>query len=333
MFIQLIKKRDIQRCQQLFRQSLIANLEPQGEYLIGHKGNSFRNEIFYNSENRLWYSEFLDKESAIPRYWNGFGIGLQPNGTQKIIVEINIPIEGVSGRVSGIFAKDYQSDEYLLLHRGRIGGGRRGIGKQAFKNFFRGTWVEVIEPDGKKSEAILVSRLNSPRLLDHLINFISEVNLFKNISTRGSRNFNNSFSPEFFGTKKGTRSSDLEYESFHGKVVNELAKYLESNFTLDARVFNTKAIDLGVELDGQPFQIFEVKSSAESQSIYTGIGQLIFHSSNWPDLKKFLVIPTMGNSEELQRIMSVLNISLIGYFINKGKVSFTNIDSVLNSLP
>jgi hypothetical protein len=69
----------------------------------------------------------------VPRFWNAFGTELKETGSQSIVVEVNPPLRRLDGRASGLFAKNSAGFTYLL-HRGRVGGGAKGVGKNAFLN-------------------------------------------------------------------------------------------------------------------------------------------------------------------------------------------------------
>jgi 5-methylcytosine-specific restriction protein A len=62
------------------------------------------------------------------RYWNAFGTrNPKQNKMVPIGCEINFPLFGIDRRVSGGVAED-ETGRLSLVHRGRIGGGRKGIG-------------------------------------------------------------------------------------------------------------------------------------------------------------------------------------------------------------
>lgn len=43
-----------------------------------------------------------------------------------------MPLNGINRRVAGLFAIDSVSGGTILLHRGKIGGGQKGVGKKQF---------------------------------------------------------------------------------------------------------------------------------------------------------------------------------------------------------
>ncbi len=177
---------EIARYQRHLETSLIGVLPNSEQLTIGHPGGSFESRVYHDTG--FWFSaKVLSEEDAdIPRYWNGFGLGKREGGHQIIVVEINPPLEGSTKRVSGLFGKDELTGTYFLLHRGRIGGGRKGVGKNAFQAWYRGVWVQVYDQDGTEDDVILVATLGSDGLMDQIRCFVQEVAKFKDEVTSGS---------------------------------------------------------------------------------------------------------------------------------------------------
>jgi hypothetical protein len=164
----------------------------------------------------------------------------------------------------------------------------------------------------------------------NIIGWLTEGTFNENfqIQPKGSPIRKPRFSPEFDGTIESYRSKNLEeYERFHGKVVNKLAEYLYDHFDREiGKIYNTREIDLGIKINNEkePSYLFEIKSSTDSQSIYTGIGQLIVHSRNNPSTNKYLVIPNEGLSDSFCETITALKIKLIKYSIQGKDVIFHN---------
>ncbi len=319
-------QREITHCQRLLKKELISFLRIQKRLTIGHLGGYFENKI--NFGEQLWYSTFTLKkpDAAIPRHWNGFGIEERKGGHQIIVVEINPPLNGIDGRVSGAFGKDDTQNRYYLLHRGGVGGGRKGIGKESFRSWYRGAWTTLYDEDGYYDEAILVGPLGTGELIGPLRTFVHEVANYKREMSEGKNSRKPGiptealdFTPESHGKRKGRRKSTFYYDSYHGAIVNALAVKLQ---TATGSVFNTKQIDLGVEISGSLIEIYEVKSSADLQSVYTALGQLIFHSGGDSSIRKILVLPNKELSQSLSNKLSELGIETLGYRIIKGEVIF-----------
>lgn len=137
-------------------------------------------EVFAN--NRIWFAYQSLEDAGIPRHWNALGSGPPAlRRSNNITVEVNPAIHGVNRKVAGLFAVDNKTGHTVLLHRGRIGGGKKGIGKSSFIEWYPGTKVEFFDPshdDGDES-AILVADLDSERFLIQLEDFVDAVRKFK----------------------------------------------------------------------------------------------------------------------------------------------------------
>ncbi|OCC15995.1 5-methylcytosine-specific restriction enzyme McrB related protein [Dissulfuribacter thermophilus] len=326
--LRLITTRNkIQKCQKEFEARLKKLLPYKKKLDIGFQGGKITNEVFYN--DNLWYSTLILRDADIPRYWNAFGLGKRKDGNQIIVVEINPPIEGSTRQVAGIFAKDEITNDYFILHRGKIGGGRKGIGKERFKNWYRGKWVQVFDDKGNNEEAIIISSITSKNLLLKLTEFVNEVAKFKEsiANKHDKRTIKNvekslSFNPEFYGKKKGKRKSIFEYDSNHGMIVNALENSLRKRLKQNQRTFNNSLIDLAVSDGKRTLSIYEVKTRSDSQSIYTGIGQLMFHSSGDDKIARFLVLPNDTYDSQFLSILTTLKIKLIKFAINGNEIKF-----------
>jgi hypothetical protein len=88
-------------------------------------------------------------------------------------------------------------------------------------------------------------------------------------------------------------------------------------------IFNNVGIDLGVEIAGRLRQIYEVKSSADPQVIYTGLGQLMMHALLGTHVEKTLVLPKGELSQKLREGLKSLDIDILEYKIKKGRVKFS----------
>jgi hypothetical protein len=264
----------------------------------------------------------------VPRYWNAFGIGLK-SGSADIVAEINPPLEGVTGRVAGLFARDREGRRYLN-HRGRIGGGRKGVGLSAFLEWYRGSCVKVSTANNYSFDALYVCCVDSSDAVQDLDRFVREVKQFKDEvradydSRAPSENFSQtlSYDPEFFGQRKGGARHVSDHFSWHGRVVDALADRLSCEYSSD-KIFNTRAIDLGVHGPHEPEAVYEIKTSCSSQSVYTGIGQLFFHTAGLKTPRKILVLPRKELSPQVVKIIESTGVEVLGFSFSGNKVRFS----------
>lgn len=176
MLVLLVEKSEIASAQHQLQEQLSAQLpQRDGTYIIGYQGGNIEVSDLH-ADNRIW---FLSSKSG-ERYWNAFGLAdrLNISTSNSITVEINSPFSGENGRVAGLFARGDDGALYLL-HRGKIGGGKQGVGKQAFLDWSKFELTSVQLPSGGSIEAILIGKLDSQSLSSDIAKFVYAVANFK----------------------------------------------------------------------------------------------------------------------------------------------------------
>lgn len=96
------------------------------------------------------------------------------NSMLPIVCEINPPLEGLDKRVQGAFACD--NGHIWLLHRGKIGGGKPGIGRKLFFENYLGEVREI-----SNDRFAIIGDINSPDFIERVKNFVQEVERIKGL--------------------------------------------------------------------------------------------------------------------------------------------------------
>lgn len=304
-------KIEIQKAQALFLSRLNHRSDKQGIISVGYQGESQRLNAHWSSELAIWWIT----EDSGNRFWNAFGTGEPKWNTgysHSITCEINPPYEGINARIAGVFAKDPDGKLYLL-HRGKLGGGKPGVGKALFVREFRGAWEEV--EDGKEfSKLALVASFDNPRFAEQIADFVHEVERIKAApaTTRTPAELEAVFKEEFFGAKKvSSISSETQSNSDHGLIVNTLAKSLKNK---GITVGNTHYVDLFIlNSVGNPTALFEVKTDSSSTQVYEAVGQLYFHSAKLRAKCKLIAVFPNSISQETRDTFNTLGIQLLTY--------------------
>ena len=180
MFSTLTKRAEVASAQGQMQKALFAQLPERGRsYTVGFQGGKFEVANLH-ADGSIWC--VLDKltNELTPRFWNAFGLAdkLKIYGSNAIVVEINVPLSGISSRVGGAFAVN-ESGELWLLHRGKVGGGKDGIGKDAFLRHSKLPLVSAVSKDGKAGEFIPVGHIASPTFASDVGRFVRSVAEFK----------------------------------------------------------------------------------------------------------------------------------------------------------
>mgnify|MGYP003620596669 FL=1 len=190
---------------------------------------------------------------------------------------------------------------------------------------------QVQNSKGELRQCIVVIVIDDNENLIPLINYIKLIVSFK-LAVRNNElnsadflkkvdDFKDYYS-EFYGRKIGTRSKEIDYVSWHGAVVDALSNWITQNTLINnQRLVKNVYIDLGVEINGSLKDLYEVKTNISRNSIYTGIGQLMFHSVTIEGCTKNLVIPASEDlSQDIKLILENLNIKIIRYKIERKRI-------------
>lgn len=296
---------------------------------IGFHGASQQLKAYYSDTLDFWFAPRRDVET---RYWNAFGLGKPTNkGSNSIVVEINFPIEGINRRIGGAFGLpeiNKGKEEVLVLHRGKIGGGKIGVSKELFCNNYRDELI--IATDGEtESEFCFIGSIESKQFPQQVKNFISEINRIKS-STEQTPDFskllNFKFIDESFGTSKIKKDATVIIERTHGIVVNTLADILENR---GYKVGNDRNRDLFIHKNRNIRTIFEIKTGSSTQDLYSSVGQLLIYSIPIKSpINLVLVFPEKVTAPVTRRL-NELGIRIVYYSWKADKPHFRNLDSVL----
>jgi len=306
-----------QEAQSKLQNSFQSALKSQGQHTIGFRvGRGEKNPlmpVYSNGNGQIWFCSLALREANIPRYWNAFGLFDPSRPRQTISVELNIPIDTNNQQVAGFFARDSETGRVYLLHSGRVGGGRKGIGKNDFLACSRQVPepVSVVDKHGHERLGIVLGQPGDRSIVAQVDAYVRRVADFKKLAANGALDtpefrekvavFNSSldnfeqFNREFSGKKKGHRGKTLDYISRHGDIVNALHDKRVANVQTGERVFNTRLIDLGVKRGDKIVEVYEVKTGTGRQAIYTAVGQLVIHSGGTKQTRKVIVLPEEEN--------------------------------------
>lgn len=154
---------------------------------IGYRGGGGTYDIHWNPVEQFW-----SVLSTIGnRYWNCFGLHPSHDGPRDgehlaIVCEVNPPLDGANRRCAGAFVMD-ECGRVLLAHNGRVGGGRKGIGKVAFLESLDRPVLDLTTwPDGLRAEMLVLGAVDDPALPRAIGQFVRSVQSFKARATLGA---------------------------------------------------------------------------------------------------------------------------------------------------
>lgn len=287
-------------------------------------------ELWIQHNNEYWFtSSEIDAGADGHRHWNSLGI-YSDKGSLSISIEINIPIDKNTRRISGFFACDPRSKRLYLMHDGGIGGGRKGIGRDAFLEATNARPQEVQTSSGVRT-GLIVAPLDARYFEAGLSSYLRNVIAFKTAVADnrplqlpadlpdGMKYID--YYREFSGEKTGG-GDRFTYESRHGDVVDALVKWIGSQGIV-GKFQKSVLVDLAVRHQGELVTVFEVKSSTDRQSLYTAIGQLMVHSGEAKRVQRYMVIPAGAVPDDICGCLEALSIRIIRYKIDGRAINFT----------
>jgi hypothetical protein len=325
MIVIVTEKKLIARYQKQFILQLKSACGKKMRCTLGYQGSSEDEEVYYSEEFNFWFSTHPNYN----RYWNAFGYG-EPSKERNnsITVEINPPYEGVNRNIGGVFGHDNNGD-VLVLHRGKIGGGRVGIGKKLFFDNFRDEPILGID-DGIENEFCLIGSLGSKLLPRQVGNFVSEVHRIKSMTSEQVNDFsklnNFSFTDEASGKSKVKRTGTTTIERTHGIVVNLLARLIEAK---GHKVAKDRNRDLFIHKKGQVNKMFEIKTSSSTQDLYSAVGQLLIYSIPIKTQVDLILVIPEKLSKPVKTRLDELGIQILYYQWKNEEPVFENLNSYL----
>jgi hypothetical protein len=258
----------------------------------------------------------------------------------QIDVQMNFPAGSYNRRMAGAFVVDGNGD-VLVAHRGKLTKGKAGLAKaKVFREFAAQT--EEADDDGQPSTVILIAALDDPKLADRLWAFAAEA---RDVATRigaavGDDDGDNDSSTgesslgtserkpsstrkdpllklrDYFdeyageGSSKGHSGGKRTVE--HGDVV----KALEAKLRASGSSQKAQAIDLAIV--AEEVDLYEVKTSARTTDVYTGVGQLLIHGECIRELlelpvRRHLVLPSAPRASHGKHIAKKGAIRIVTY--------------------
>ena len=216
MFKTVSDEKEIRRLHSIFSKKMENHLTERMTVHVGYKGENKLLEVSYSSDLNIWWTF----QKLSDRHWNSFGVGIPSRkSNNSITCEINYSIQGFNTSLAGGFAAN-EEGEVILIHSGRIGGGRKGIGKTLFTDNYIGEIIPV-KVKNNISEYAPVGSLSSARFGSQVALFVHEISrikeLSKNIQTPSKidtikSGIKTTFNEEFSGEKEvKQRERALQY--------------------------------------------------------------------------------------------------------------------------
>jgi len=327
MFSLIESKEEIAKAQRKLELIIRRDFKTKAVKNIGYPGGTnVDTEVFTDGSHWYWASDHDSEDVPNPRRLNWFGL-FTDNVDLQISVEINTAYAGRNDQVAGFFARDNDTGSIYLLHSGRVGGGTKGVGKAAYLAWSNQLPIDVVDSSGSIKEGVLVMPIEGIAATRSVVRYIDIIASFKQAVRAGvieSPEFQrkkkelDDFFAESRGRRKGKRSSEIDYLSRHGEVVDALYVWRSSSaLPQNGRLVKNMLIDMGVAVGHELVEVFEVKSSTARSDIYAAIGQLMVHGTT-DECRRVMVLPqTELIASDLMEALQRLNIELLKFKLDE----------------
>lgn len=300
---------------------------------IGYPQGNFQAKVRFMSPsgNDAFYWSGGSSEDKTMAF-NYFGRGVPGAKVPlNIDVQFNLQVVNFSRRSGGAFLRHLPTKSVMLAHRGIATLGHGRVAKSDLFGEMAATLREA-ETSAGSSEFLLVGELESPTLIDDIDAFASELRRAARALKANSKGAPKSsasghakrsaqvaaklrkYFDEFSGQRSAGGGKKSIADCYHGKVV----RAIRDGFDGSAEALKSVAIDLTVLTSSRAF-LFEVKTSPDTQSVYTAIGQLSVHALSVADiagdtvLVKVIVLPELPREGLRSLIEDKLGIRLLTF--------------------
>lgn len=327
----LESKEEIAKAQQKLEVTVRRKFRGEAHKNIGFPGGTVFDANVSTDDNYWFYSSDCDSSDVpCPRRLNWFGL-FRDDTTLHITVEINTTYEGRNDRLAGFFARDNETGLVYLLHSGRVGGGKKGVGKTAFLAWSNQRLIEAVDSFGDIREGVLVMPIEGKAACRSAIRYIDIIANFKQAVREGELDTPElqrrqrelgDFYAESRGRRKGRRSEKFDYLSRHGDIVDALYSWRSSTaLPKGGRLVKDIKIDLGVATGRKLIEVFEVKTSTARSDIYAAIGQLLVHGVE-DKCRRVMVLPHKEPiAPDLKDALQRLGIELLWFKLGEEKAT------------
>ena len=326
MITVVTERQEVQKLHNQFHKRLDKYFTEDIHCWVGYPSGRFNDTVRYSPELDIWISQTIQET----KFWNGFGVGKPIEGKNNSLNgEINFPFEGNNRRIAGAFATEGNGN-ILVLHRGKIGGGKPGIGKNQFTDNFRGDFVTAVDGD-RETDFCLVGELNSQHFPRQVSSFINEIFRVKNLeSGETAADFDDlmdfKYTDEHSGQTVTERNDPVIIKRTHGIVVNTLANELQGR---KFKIGNDRNRDLFIHNKGQITTLFEVKTSSSIQCLYSAVGQLLIYSIPIKNQVKLVAVLPDKLSKSVTKRFKSLGIEILYFKWGNDEPIFKDIDNIL----
>jgi hypothetical protein len=297
---------------------------------LGHPGATVKAKALWSQRLGIW---MVNEKTSGNRYGHAFGAD-KPAGTSHIPItcEINFPVKGVDRRMGGALAID-RDGRIFVVHRGRIGGGKKGVGKALFDDHYRGVWA-IMEDGSAETTVALIGVLNSSRFVRQVSQFVRKVDRMKNLFSSRTSQVEMSFDElhfreELIGARYADPLTDPAAMCDHGLIVKDLYDAL-SRLGLKAGNDPEREL-LIVNARKEITAVFEVTTDTSIHSIQSAAARLLLANTELPKQPRLIIAVPEAIDETLQRKLKKLGVDVLPYSWKHDQAVFPGLQSLIST--
>jgi len=334
-YIEIESPREIRRINNALFAKLKSGLHHIETRTIGYPQGNFQAKVRFLSDTGsdvLYWSAWRSEDRGAVGSFFGHGAS-GGHGSLNIDLQFNLPVVDFSRRLGGAFLRHVPTDSIVLAHRGIVTLGHGRVQKATLFSEMAATLREADTGNGS-AQFLLIGDLDSPTLVGDIDSFSAEVRRAVRaikanaVEAGGDRPKAASktsrlsgklraYFDEFSGQRRVNWPRTSVADCYHGTVVRTLRDAFGSAETL-----KSQEIDLTVVTHDRVL-LFEVKTSANRQSVYTAIGQLTAHApivaryAPRIPLVKVMVLPELPDPRIYNLLTHRLDIRLVTFTRSK----------------
>ena len=294
---------------------------------LGHQGASLPARIFWSKKLGIW--SFSQTVKGI-RYWNQFGTCRPREDNQlAITAEINFPWSGIDRKTGAAFATDTRGRVYAV-HRGKIGGGKKGIGKTLFEERYRGLWAWMEDGDTLVQIAV-IGALDSPRFALQVALFVRKIDKLKSavtLSQQTSLNFAEvAFREENIGNPPSLSVDNIAEACDHDLIVNQLAALLQRWKYKTGNDAN-RELFLIPPNSNQIAYVLAVPSDSTRKSILSAAAELLIQKSASGGHPIAVILIPDGQLNAYVQLLESIGIFALGYRLEGERIIFPDLGKI-----
>jgi hypothetical protein len=306
-----------------FKPSVAATIKVK----LGHQGASFPARVLWLQELGIWKFSQAVKEV---RYWNAFGLD-KPGAASVLSIasEINFPWNQIDRKMGGAFAEDHWGNVFVI-HRGKIGGGKKGIGKSLFEQNYRGVW-SFMEDGDTISQVAVIGNLKSERFASQTALFVKKIEMMKLSAAESAQTEMDfaeiHFREDLIGNESSLPEDEIADACDHDLVVSKLAVHLQRQ---KIKIGNDTESELfAVDASGNRIShIFEIVADAKEKNVMAAAGRLLMQTSAAAVNPLPVAVLPLDIKETYAEALHRINISVIGFHWQEDKIIFSGLERI-----